>query len=334
MAKYFSNLISKRQNTNMHNPDESAVLDVDAFYKKYQRISASESAAIHSVKSNVCRYCGRDYKTVTFNQATHLLPELLGANDLLTFDECDPCNALFSKYESHLSNFIRPFITLTGIKSKHKIPAFHSRTENADESTRTILTHETPRHKKLIISNREDCELDKANNKVKFTFRLPPITLLNVYKSLVKIGLTLLPKELEESNKLAFQWITGQIEDIHFYDILFSTTLTKAIFKRPFAELYKTKSLRIDQTEYPEYTLILGFANQVFQLYLPFSKAQSDSHIKGSTLDLEVFPAFMLDSLNESSTRSIHYCRLGSEIPVKGNRTIWMAYQEIQHTES
>lgn len=83
--------------------------DVLSFWKKYNLLnSSSMMSSREQAKASVCRYCRKDATQTTFAEDTHLLPELLGANNIHTFDECDACNHLFSKYESHLATFIRP----------------------------------------------------------------------------------------------------------------------------------------------------------------------------------------------------------------------------------
>ena len=73
------------------------------FWNKYELISSSNNYKPINIKSKVCKYCEKSDKETTFKQQTHLLPELIGENNIYTQDECDSCNAIFSDYESSFS---------------------------------------------------------------------------------------------------------------------------------------------------------------------------------------------------------------------------------------
>jgi len=66
----------------------------------------------------ICRYCGCSYTTMTFKKIAHIVPELMGNANLISDYECDSCNALFSKYENDLANFLGIARTLTAAKAK------------------------------------------------------------------------------------------------------------------------------------------------------------------------------------------------------------------------
>ena len=186
------------------------------FWKVYESVNSTEKHFSVKRKSEICRYCNRTTKEVTFNQDTHLLPELLGTNNILTYDECDSCNSLFSEFESNLSIYFRPFITLIGTKGKRKVPAFQSRTVNKDENTRTTLEHIYGNKKHLKIQNSKDVIRDDTNGKAEIIFRRPPFTPIKIYKAFLKIGLGLLPHHLDEYNKQSFAWLTNRIDKINF----------------------------------------------------------------------------------------------------------------------
>jgi len=310
---------------------ENSWPDPLGFFNKYELAGNSNNFRILKEKATVCRFCGRNSSQVTFKEETHLLPELLGVNDIVTFDECDECNNFFSGYESNLSTFIRPYITLTGTVGKNGVPNFQSRSENRDENTRTNLVHVSNTNKQLILTSTEDYEVDKENKKVKITFRLPPFVPLNVYKALVKIGLSLMPKEYDHFNKGTFDWLLNKNSVSNFINYGFHLTLKKARFKAPFAELYRAKSFVVGVEEFPEHTLILGFANQVFQIFLPFSDELKDVHDNSRTLSVDIFPLMMFDKKISQNEYEIKYMNLGIDYSLKYNHQIYFSFDSIEH---
>jgi hypothetical protein len=65
----------------------------------------------------VCRYCGCTDAS-RFRNVSHTFPEALGNKWIVSLDECDNCNKLFSVYDDALSNSVSPFLTLGGVKGK------------------------------------------------------------------------------------------------------------------------------------------------------------------------------------------------------------------------
>lgn len=55
----------------------------------------------------ICRFCGKDEKSVTFLNKSHVVPKFLGNFLIISNFECDECNSYFSKYETELEKFIR-----------------------------------------------------------------------------------------------------------------------------------------------------------------------------------------------------------------------------------
>lgn len=265
------------------------------FWDRYELINSSHDYSISPKKKEICRFCLKNSTQTTFAQKTHLIPELLGKNDTLTYDECDQCNKRFSGFESHLSNFVRPYITFLGVKGKKKIPIFQSRTENGDEKTRAFLKHDG-NHKRIFqVESLNDLTIHPDNNVIDFIFRKPSYIPLKVYKSILKIGLSLLPNELLASNRESFDWLLNR-GSVHFIPYVYMTGLNKKSFLKPTADLFRAKSMRIGDHIFPECTLVLCFANQIIQLFLPFSLEFKEIYRANSTPTLELFPAFAFDT--------------------------------------
>jgi hypothetical protein len=300
------------------------------FWKKYELISSSNNYPSSLTKEKVCRFCGKSDKGTTFNQDTHLLPELLGKNRILTFDECDKCNAVFGDYESSLSIFIRPHITLLGIKGKKKIPTFQSRTVNRNEKTRTVLKHAEANRKELILTDSNDYKINKEDKTFDIIFRKPPFVPLKIYKALLKIGLSILPTHFDKHNSKSFEWLTNRRANLAFLNYAFMTSLTRSYFSKPYADLYRAKKLFAGKLEFPEYSLVLCFANQVIQIFLPFSDELEEVHSAKRTLDVNLFPAFAYEKFEIPRTIEIKTYNLGISTSVSEDYRVSFSYDSAE----
>lgn len=273
---------------------------MDSFLKKYSLVSRTDNLPLdNGVKVNRCRFCNEIEPNVTFKEKTHLIAELLGENDIISHDECDTCNKKFGAYESHLAVFARPNLTLLNIKGKKSVPEFNSRGEGENSlnpQTTTILS-ESENVRKVFLGNMADYCVDEELKIASIRFRQTPFNPLKVYKAFVKIGLSLLPIEQRDSHENSFLWLLDQHETIDYIRTAFITTLKTKKFKIPFASLYQANRLFENDVEYPNHILIVGFANLIFQIYLPFSKEHMQIHNNSKSLSIEIFPAFLLEEL-------------------------------------
>lgn len=302
----------------------------DPFYfsKHYELLNSSEKYFPSYIKNSVCRYCGKSDSEVSFKQVTHLIPELLGKNNIHTFDECDKCNMRFSNYESNLAVFFRPYTTLIGIEGKHGVPMFQSRTVDSDEKTRTKLIRSEKNKIQLCMDEKHDFIINEHDKTMEVTFRKPPFVPLKVYKALVKIGLSLLPIKYDTFNKESFEWLLGDTNELGYINRMFTTTLKRKYFNKPNAELYRTKLLNNSATEWPEYTLIVFFANQVVQIFLPFSKELMGIHSERRTLEVNLFT----DHLHYAGAGSvdIHYWDISLDYSVKHDHKMLFSYENVR----
>src|ERR1700738_3950089 len=73
--------------------------------------------AVHLGSRGKCRYCSAT-GTGRFRTKAHAFPEALGNKWVISRDECDTCNQLFSKYDDAIAKAVGPFLTLGGVKGK------------------------------------------------------------------------------------------------------------------------------------------------------------------------------------------------------------------------
>jgi len=283
--------------------------DIMDFWNTYDLISSTKSFASIRQDPRKCRFCNRTETEVTFKSEAHALPELLGENKLISQDECDDCNALFGAFESHLSRFFIPYLTVLGVKGKRRVPAFHSRTVDRNEDTRTIFIVGPDGKRSLQIGDFNDYKIDEINKTLSLSFRLPPHRPLFVYKALVKIALSLLPEKQIRDFQNVYDWILGKEAAISYLPVGFITVLKRKKFAKPFADLYQAKKVVTENKFFPELTLLVNFANIIVQIFLPLSQNFKYEDSIGKSPELNIYPSFVLNNdLNEvKSTGKIKY---------------------------
>lgn len=233
-----------------------------------------------------CRFCGKRSPEVTFRSEAHAIPELLGNKSLFTYYECDPCNKLFGTgIENDFGNWSKPMRTLARISGKNGVPTIKRR----DGAWRI----EGAPHGLEVKHEEDDPAFDVDEGKKEMTFRLArdPYTPVAVLKAFVKMGLTLLPEEEMPNFRSALEWVRtkdhgiGELGDwpvTHPFmpGAYRSDIITSMVFRR----------MR-DDTDVPYAFMVLGYGNEMFQVFLP--TPERDQHLDGKRLEMYSFPSLL-----------------------------------------
>ena len=138
----------------------------------------------------VCRFCGRASPTVTFRKKAHLFPESIGNKLFVSKNECDSCNQLFSRYETDLITFLKPYFAFNPIRGKNGLRKYRS-----NDKTSTI--EQTDEMIKIQgISGKEKMHLDLEKNELRYDMDIGAHSKYNIYSVLVKMALSILPENL------------------------------------------------------------------------------------------------------------------------------------------
>ena len=169
---------------------------------------------IGSKVDRCCRFCGRDKTRTTFKKQAHVIPQAIGNRTLLSYDECDICNAQGGKLEDDFAKYLsilRPFAgTRIGGKGSVKLkPGQHSYVKGncSDNSITVELNSMDP----CVKVERID------SNNLKITVKRPPLTVLNVAKTLGRMIWYVLPKEKLDCYKHLLEWLRGEISPLPVY---------------------------------------------------------------------------------------------------------------------
>ncbi|UQR64816.1 hypothetical protein LRP30_05790 [Bradyrhizobium sp. C-145] len=164
-----------------------------------------------------CRYCGQTDRA-RFRTVVHAFPEALGNKWIISRDECDACNQIFSKYDDAITRAVSPFLTLGGVKGKsNKVrqtgrsegDAVISRRGGADgQGINMFATNADPAQHLSVTAD----GLLRMNMPVADA----PFRPRRAYKALVKMGIALLPEEeLDHYTKLR-AWLLDADDMVDF----------------------------------------------------------------------------------------------------------------------
>ncbi|WP_428327917.1 hypothetical protein [Mucilaginibacter sp.] len=286
--------------------------DALAFWKVYQTLMNSREVKKLADFPLVCRFCGRKEPEVTFKLIPHAVPELLGANKIIVGDECDQCNQLFSARESHLARFLGPYLTMGGVKGKKKVPQFESRTEPDNRATKTIIKSADPGKREVLLDSLEDYQIDHERKIMSLNFRVASVRPSQVYRALVKIGLSLLPESELPRYHNVFAWLQAPEKLVACFPALFLTLLTKKKFGAPYVELFQSQKTEAAGSYCPELTMTLGSGHTFLQIFLPEASDYDLTAMSSQNLSIEIFPGIMFDNNDHRTKLQFGYYDLSS----------------------
>jgi hypothetical protein len=275
-------------------------MNVTDFLDKFERINSTENFEKKFIRNieKTCKFCSKSTMETTFENVPHIIPELFGKNNFTSNEECDNCNELFGRFETDLANYVSPYQTLIGLKTKKKIPIFQGRN---DENQRSILIKNINGNPHFYFGkNISDFNYDYQNNHLNVTLQKKKFVPINVYKGLVKIGLSLCSDIELESYRKTIKWLSQKEDNIQSitYDIpllLLRTRFSNKYYSKPSAVLFKRKTSIIENTYRPNLCLIVYSGILVFQIFIPFCKETENINPQQYKFEYDLFPAFVFN---------------------------------------
>jgi len=277
----------------------------------------------------ICRFCNHSFPTVSFKNTPHIMPELFGRNNMTSNFECDDCNKKFQKFETDTSTMIQHYVSLLNIKTKKGVPTFQSIKKEEHYSTTLKSINSQPNFN--FRTNLSDFEYNEKEKTLTVSFRTKKFSPFSVYKTFLKIGISLLSdKELQENN--------------HYIDFLnlneplingmqvwnsFRYMLKTKYYTTPKADLYKAKQTLIDNEVFPEYVLLICFSNIIFQFFLPISNKNILEYNKQDKLRIEMFPSFLYDDVSKLKAVEIYNLDFAEEKKISITDKVVLLYDKI-----
>lgn len=161
------------------------------------KLVGDEKTFFGTKDNRVCRYCGRRKPEVKFKKEAHSVPELLGNKNLISYDECDPCNTQFGEtIENDLAamlNLPLIFSNESGKKTskKQKFKAGGKVTEILTKQDEVTVTDHH-------VTNAVKFDFEAGRYELDGSMKSGSFIPINAYKSLVKAGFALIPDAEQE----------------------------------------------------------------------------------------------------------------------------------------
>jgi len=252
-----------------------------------------------------CRFCHKEFPETKFKSTAHAIPEFMGNKSLISKFECDSCNEYFSQFENEFANFMLPFNTLAGTISKgNKIPKYKSGLEIFHDDNKTININNFPNE---LTSNRKELEL---------SIDIPTYIPEFIYRSLIKIGLTLIPEDQIDDYNETIEWLMNIDRAT-----IFPGSMAFNIF--PFSSRIDNIRCNIlsrkgtNKRKIPKTLLLISYQNFSFQTFFPLSAAENFDTLSPYPI---VIPSTLDLNLNIVKDKEYNVVELDKKAKVKGEQ--------------
>lgn len=307
------------------------------FFEKYNIVNIQpnnfQQVILKRPSDRTCRFCGESYPKVTFKKKAHIIPELLGRGQLVSDFECDNCNQLFSKYETELAYFIGAARSLTQTKAKEGVPKYKSSDKKLE-----IKTIPNEQGQEIITLESEDFENkihhDQENKTITIKTDRASFVPVKVYKSLVKILLTLLPEETFKKYSRMLAAIMDADDD---KNLLKGNPFCRAMiyvnpgipFPSPITLVLEKKD---DKTAIPSHSLLLYFHNYIYQIFLPLYEHDLWMYDGNTEVNLHAAPPLVDETfVKKFGMPQFHNVNLGGHERIKKQKNeIVLSYTSIK----
>lgn len=250
--------------------DSEALKYLAIFCSKYDSVSSYHlnSGSKYTVigkDSFFCRFCGRSKGDVTFKQKAHAFPHIAGNRWLFSHHECDICNAHFGKMlENEFGNFMLLNHIIKGVKGKGGSSKYVLEKEGLS------IVNKDNRIEWQGIAN-ENIKYDQDAGIISVDQKMPGYIPVAVYKTLVKIALTIMPGNELIHFKDTIEWINERSHDSTRFPFVRLWMLYRIIESNTVwdqTSLVLSKRKLIDGRA-PYMLFYFSYANIDFQLPLP-----------------------------------------------------------------
>lgn len=259
------------------------------FFNTYQQESmiifaGKSTKKLKAKKDRICRFCGKSMPDVKFKKDAHFIPEFLGNKEYLSDFECDSCNYEFGIHENEFANFLGLSRTLCMHKVKKRIPTFKSPDKN--------LTVREIENGNLYFEEVEaNLSIQKAKETMTINAGRHPYCSISVFKSLAKIGLSLLPEDCvhEYSGTIDYLFDDNSKRQENSLIFMLQYMIPGPFHNFPLALSFKRK-LEIKNNLIPIRTFVILFQNRMIQFFLPFNKSENIFNQAGVEAQVAILP--------------------------------------------
>lgn len=262
----------------------AAIEKMDKNYSLCRAIYLNEDKITYlgSKNERKCRFCGRTKaEGATFRKKAHAISNLVGNRHLFSYYECDECNEKFSHYESDFAEYLKPFHAILKVYGKRGVPKYKQYLSSIDNSGDTIkinIFEEDPTIK---------VDVDPKTNRLSIRCRRSYVP-LNVYKTLLKMALTIMPDDDIKHFSSAINFINNEkaVPKMNLPVVEQKFGRGNDVFHFVSAFIFKRKDGVTDNVF--AYTFILAYNNFCFQM--PLIGCDLDTHLDGKKVEMTILP--------------------------------------------
>ena len=214
-----------------------------------------------------CRFCGKSSPEVKFRKIAHAFPECIGNHELRTSYECDECNEYFGKEcEDNMAKYLGPLLTLSQTKGKNGVPAYKAK----NKRTRIDVTPS-----EVVIQNASDSgNINIEDSCITINANRQPYYKIGVYKTLLKMALSLMPEREIDNFKETIEWVRFGSKQYEKVMEIHAKSVIQTFYPGPGtiplnAILYKRSD---DKLRVPYCIFYCEFRNFSFQIVVPSIK--------------------------------------------------------------
>lgn len=248
-----------------------------AFY-----LNEDKPTYLGSKEERKCRFCGRTKaEGATFKKKAHAISNLVGNRQLFSYYECDECNEKFSHYESDFAEYLKPYHAVLKVYGKRGVPKYKQYLSNIDNSGDKIKINVFEEDPTIKV------DVDPKTNRLSIKCRRSYVP-NNVYKSLLKMALTIMPEDDVKHFSSAINFINNEKAvakmELPVFEQIFGRGYD--VFRFVSASIFKRKEGVTDNVF--AYTFILAYNNFCFQM--PLIGCDLDTHLNGQTVEMTILP--------------------------------------------
>lgn len=212
--------------------------------------------------NRICRFCLKKHPQTSFKNVSHTIPEFLSNKSLLSYYECDICNKYFSIFDSEFARLLLPFNTFSSTKNKkNKTPKFNNGLEVFEDE-----------NSKINIKNLPENIIGDGKN-IEFQLQTPTYIPNYVYRSIIKIGISLIGDEKINNYHSEIAWLMSLTNDTLTQSSMIFSLFP---FDRPIQKIrcvLLERKLNVSRN-IPKTLMTLSYKNFSFQTFFPLNSSE------------------------------------------------------------
>ncbi len=236
--------------------------ELKAFFAKYTLERVVAPSIITDLKNKSerhCRFCKDKRQNLRFDGESHLIPQFLGNEGLLSDFECDACNKYFARMENHFANSLGIIRTIWAFSKGGSIPVFPS------PSGITAKKENFYGAKGVSISQPEGgngFSYNVETGQFEVEFDKHSYTPMLVYKALLKLALSTIIESDVPDYERAFQFLMTNEKAKGWCQILSSELPHTIRVNEPACSLFRKREYN---DLLPTHVFMLSFENMTYQ---------------------------------------------------------------------